>query len=94
MLLVAFAALVASLAYGGGANAPLAIDPGAVVRYGLPVASLLVDLSAAGLIGSLVLASFAFNGEKSEFGAAVDVAGELVEQNDEGERVCSAFFPG
>ncbi|HEY2643561.1 MAG TPA: cytochrome c oxidase assembly protein [Galbitalea sp.] len=74
LLLVAFAALVAALAYGGGANAPLAIDPGAVVRYGLPVASLLVDLSAAGLIGSLVLASFAFDGERPEFSRAVDVA--------------------
>jgi cytochrome c oxidase assembly factor CtaG/putative copper export protein len=74
LLLVAFAALLAALAYGGGANAPLAIDPGAVVRYGLPIASLFVDVSAAGLIGALVLASFAFASDKPEYSRALDVA--------------------
>jgi putative copper resistance protein D len=74
LLLVAFAALFLSLAYGGGANTPLAIDPGALVRYGVPVATMLVDLSASGLIGSLVLASFAFASERPEFSKALDVA--------------------
>jgi cytochrome c oxidase assembly factor CtaG/putative copper export protein len=74
LLVVAFAALLASLAYGGGANTPLAIDPGALVRYGVPIATMLVDLSAAGLIGSLVLASFALASDRPEFGRALDVA--------------------
>ena len=60
LLLVGFVALIASLAYGGGAEAPIAIDPGAIVRWGLPIANMVVDLSAAGLIGSLFLCSFAF----------------------------------
>jgi cytochrome c oxidase assembly factor CtaG/putative copper export protein len=74
LLAVAFAALLASLAYGGGANTPLAIDPGGLVRYGVPIATMLVDLSASGLIGSLVLASFAFASDRPEFARALDVA--------------------
>jgi putative copper resistance protein D len=74
LLVVAFAALLLSLAYGGGANVPLAIDPGAVVRYGVPVATMIVDLSASGLIGSLVLAAFAFASDKPEYSGALDVA--------------------
>jgi putative copper resistance protein D len=74
LLVVAFAALLLSLAYGGGANAPIAIDPGAVVRYGVPIATMLVDLSASGLIGSLVLSAFAFAADRPEYGRALDVA--------------------
>jgi cytochrome c oxidase assembly factor CtaG/putative copper export protein len=74
LLLLAFAALLACLAYGGGASVPKAIDPGAVVRYGLPVANLLVNLGEAGAIGALVMASFVFVAKKPEFGRALDVA--------------------
>ena len=74
LLVIAFAALLTSLAYGGGANVPLAIDPGALVRYGVPIATMLVDLSASGLIGALVLSAFAFSSDKPEFGRALDVA--------------------
>jgi cytochrome c oxidase assembly factor CtaG/putative copper export protein len=74
LLAVAFAALLASLAYGGGANAPIAIDPGALVRYGVPIATMLVDLSASGLIGSLALSAFAFASDRPEYGKALDVA--------------------
>jgi cytochrome c oxidase assembly factor CtaG/putative copper export protein len=74
LLIIAFAALLASLAYGGGANVPLAIDPGALVRYGVPIATMLVDLSASGLIGALMLSAFTFASDKPEFGRALDVA--------------------
>ena len=74
LLAVAFAALFTSLAYGGGANAPIAIDPGAIVRYGVPVATMIVDLAASGLIGSLVLSAFAFASDRPEYGKALDVA--------------------
>lgn len=67
-------ALLASLAFGGGADAPQLIDPGAVARYGLPIATLLVNLGAAGAIGSLVLALFALQPAEREFSAAMDVA--------------------
>jgi cytochrome c oxidase assembly factor CtaG/putative copper export protein len=74
LLVVAFAALLASLAYGGGATAPAAIDPGELVLYGLPIANLLVILSVSGLVGALVLASFAFASDQPEYGRALDVA--------------------
>jgi cytochrome c oxidase assembly factor CtaG/putative copper export protein len=74
--LVVFGALaiLAGLAYGGGASAPALLDPGAFVRWGLPVVNLAVNLSAAGMIGALVLACFALSPEKPEYGKALDVA--------------------
>ena len=74
VVLAAFVALLASLAYGGGANTPIAIDPGVVARYGVPTATMLVDLSVAGLIGSLLLASVAFASGRPEYSRALDVA--------------------
>ena len=59
LLAVALLATFAGLAYGGGA-APFPIqDPGPIARFGLPVAKLLVNLGAAGMIGALVLAVWA-----------------------------------
>jgi cytochrome c oxidase assembly factor CtaG/putative copper export protein len=70
------AALVAlgwGLAFGGGA-APLAIgDAGPFVRWGLPTAKLVVNLSAAGMVGALVTALFALRAGEREFDAALDV---------------------
>jgi putative copper resistance protein D len=74
LLLVAFAALLAALAFGGGANAGLAIDPGAVVRYGVPIAKLVVDLSIAIALGALALGLFALSSREKEFGRALDIA--------------------
>jgi cytochrome c oxidase assembly factor CtaG len=74
LLVVAFTALLVSLAYGGGAAAPLITDPGATVRYGLPAAKLLVNLGAAGTLGALVLACFALAPAKPEFNRALDIA--------------------
>ena len=67
-------ALVVGLAYGGGAAPLLIADPGPVVRWGLPLVTLAVNLSAAGLIGSLVLALFALEAETKPFDTALDVA--------------------
>jgi cytochrome c oxidase assembly factor CtaG/putative copper export protein len=74
LLLVALLATLAALAYGGGAAALLVADPGPVVRWGLPIAKLLVNLSAAGAIGALVLAGFALSPREPEFNAALDFA--------------------
>src|ERR1700712_1658838 len=74
LLAIAFAALLESLAYGGGSNTPLAIDPGALVRFGVPISTMLVDLSASGLVGALVLSAFAFSSDRPEYGRALDVA--------------------
>lgn len=70
----ALAAVLVSLAYGGGA-APLVVgDPGPVVRWGLPIVKLLVNLTAAGMIGSLVLALFALRPGERPFEIALDTA--------------------
>ena len=74
LIAVAFAALLASLAYGGGADAPLVLSPGPVVLYGLPIAKLLVNIGGAGAIGALVLTCFALDPGKPEFSRALDVA--------------------
>jgi cytochrome c oxidase assembly factor CtaG/putative copper export protein len=74
LLLVAILATLAGLAYGGGAEAQLLADPGAVVRWGLPVAKLLVNLGVAGTIGALVLTCFALSPRDREFGTAIDLA--------------------
>jgi len=74
LLLTALAALLVALAYGGGADAPPLVDPGAVVRYGLPVSKLFVNLGGSGAIGALILALLAFDASKPEFGRALDVA--------------------
>lgn len=74
LLLAAAVAMIAALAFGGGAAAPLLADPGALVRWGLPAATLVVNLSLAGTVGALVLACFAFSPDRSEYGTALDFA--------------------
>jgi putative copper resistance protein D len=74
LVVVALAVLLWGLAFGGGA-APLVIgDPGPLVRWGLPIATLAVNLTAAGMVGSLVLALFALKAGEREFDVALDAA--------------------
>lgn len=74
LVAVALTAMVAALAFGGGA-APFPIqDPGPVARWGVPVAKLFVNLGAAGMIGALVLAVWALSPKQREFDLALDVA--------------------
>ncbi|MET1044523.1 MAG: cytochrome c oxidase assembly protein [Microbacteriaceae bacterium] len=74
LLLVAVLSLVAGLAYGGGAEALPIADPGAVVRWGLPLSALIVNLSAALAIGPLALACFALTAGTAEYNRALDIA--------------------
>jgi len=74
LLLAAAVAMMVALAFGGGADAPLLADPGALVRWGLPAATLVVNLSLAGTVGALVLACFAFAPDRAEYGTALDFA--------------------
>lgn len=74
LIAVAVIAVVAGLAYGGGAAPALLADPGPVVRWGLPLATLVVNLSAATLVGSLVLALFALPAGERPFEIALDTA--------------------
>ncbi|MGN8048388.1 cytochrome c oxidase assembly protein [Curtobacterium sp. 22159] len=74
LLLVGFVSLLVALVIGGGANAALIADPGAVVRFGLPIARLVVDLSAATAIGGLALATVGLSRTAPEWNRAIDVA--------------------
>lgn len=49
--------LVGGLLYTGAAAAPVLLDPGALVRWGLPVVKAVHDLALATTIGSLLLAA-------------------------------------
>ena len=66
--------MLAALQFGGGAEPELIADPGALVRYGLPIAKLLVNIGAAGTLGALALAAFAMEKQSAEYSQALDVA--------------------
>ena len=66
--------MLAGLQFGGGAEPELIADPGALVRYGLPIAKLLVNIGAAGTLGALALAAFAMEKQSAEYSQALDVA--------------------
>lgn len=55
-LAVAVLALVAALIFSGAAAARQVLDPGALVRWGLPVAKMLLNLSVATVLGGIVFA--------------------------------------
>ncbi|MFM9919359.1 cytochrome c oxidase assembly protein [Lacisediminihabitans sp. H27-G8] len=74
LLVVAFASLLAALAFGHAADAPRLIDPGALVRYGLPIATMLFNLGVAVTLGSLVLLCFAMSADRPEFARTLDIA--------------------
>jgi cytochrome c oxidase assembly factor CtaG/putative copper export protein len=74
LLVVGLIALLAALKIGGGADAALLADPGALVRFGLPIAQLLYNIGAAGTLGALVLVVFAMDNKKPEFNASLDFA--------------------
>lgn len=74
LIAAAVAALVAGLTYGGGAAPLLLGDPGPLVRWSLPIAKLVVNLTVAGMVGSLVVALYALKPEQKAFEVALDVA--------------------
>src|SRR3954451_14204713 len=74
LLAAALAALFAALAVGGAAAPAGGLDPGAAVRYGLPTVLLVVNLSVAVTLGTLLLAAFALSPEDPRWGRALDTA--------------------
>lgn len=74
LLAAALVALFIALAYGGGADPYALGDPGPLVRWGLPIAKLLVNISAALMLGSLVMALWVFSADRPEYGTSLDVA--------------------
>ncbi|MFS6530656.1 cytochrome c oxidase assembly protein [Microbacterium aurugineum] len=74
LVVAALIAAVVGLAIGGGAAPRLTNDPGALVRWGLPAAKLIVNLSGAAMLGPLVLAVFALPSGGKPFTVALDIA--------------------
>jgi len=74
LLLAALVAVFAGLAIGGGANARSISDPGDIVRFGLPILKMLVNISVAVTVGSLALALWAFSSHERAYRRAVDLA--------------------
>ncbi|WP_460795961.1 cytochrome c oxidase assembly protein [Microbacterium sp. GXF0217] len=74
LLIAGVVATVLALIYGGGAEAPRLLDPGPVVRWGLPVVKMLSNVTGAVMLGSLVLALFALRTGTKPFERAMDAA--------------------
>ena len=74
LLVGALTALFAGLFIGGAAAEREVLDPGVLVRFGMPVARLLVDISAASMIGSLAFAIWVLSRKRAEYAAALDFA--------------------
>lgn len=68
------AALFAGLAVGGAAAERAVLDPGALVRFGLPIARMLVNISAAAMIGSVAFALWVLAKKRDEYNTALDFA--------------------
>ena len=73
-ILAGLAATWAALEFGGGAAAPAIEDPGAAVRYGAPIASMLRNLAIAAAFGGLVLACFALRPGSRDWHRTLDLA--------------------
>ncbi|PVZ96320.1 copper transporter [Amnibacterium flavum] len=74
LIAAALLALVFALALGGGASAPAIDDPGVLVRFGLPVTKMAVNLSAAVTIGAILLALFALGTDRPAYSRTLDIA--------------------
>lgn len=75
VLAAAVAVLLTALSVGGGLVAPALGDPGELVRYGLPVARTVHDLSAALAVGGFVVATVLLPHPSAAWTRAVRVAG-------------------
>lgn len=67
-------ALIIGLVVGGGAAAAELADPGAVVRFGQPIAKLVLNFSMAVTVGTLVFAAFALPNKSALLPKALDLA--------------------
>ena len=74
LVLAAFAALLISLAVGGGTEPSPTGGGDPVVLSALPVAKLIATLGVSTTLGALLLAVFALSADQPEYGRALDVA--------------------
>ncbi|WP_306233463.1 cytochrome c oxidase assembly protein [Agrococcus beijingensis] len=73
-LLAGLVAMWAALEFGGGALAPAIEDPGAAVRWGMPIASMVRNLAIGAAFGGLVLACFALAPHSRDWHRTLDRA--------------------
>ncbi len=67
-------ALFVALGIGGGAAERMLLDPGDLVRYGVPISRSLMNVGMAGMIGALVMVVWALAGDAKESRIAMEVA--------------------
>ena len=67
-------ALVVGLAVGQGAAEQLLVDPGAGVRYGLPIAMLLLRIASSLTLGALLFAAFALPANHPAYEKTLQIA--------------------
>ncbi|MFC3399063.1 cytochrome c oxidase assembly protein [Microbacterium amylolyticum] len=70
----ALVAVVFALRMTGGAAPSALQDAGAIVRWGLPIAKMLVNVAGAVMLGSIVLALYALTTTDKAFARALDTA--------------------
>lgn len=70
----ALIAVLVGLAIGGGAAHRDIADPGDIVRYGVPILKMLVNIALAVVVGSLALALWAFASTETAYRKAIDIA--------------------
>lgn len=73
-LLALFGATVIALQIGGAAKPFALLDPGAIVRWGLPLSRSLMDVAMATSIGALTIAAFVFSEGTQKLRTAMNVA--------------------
>ena len=66
--------VLVGLAIGGGAAVRPLADPGDVVRYGVPILKMVVNVAMALVVGALALALWAFASSEPAYRKAVDIA--------------------
>ncbi|MDI6023540.1 cytochrome c oxidase assembly protein [Leucobacter sp. UT-8R-CII-1-4] len=66
--------LYIALSIGGAANERSLLDPGSVVRYGIPISRSIMNIGMAGMIGALVMVVWALASDKKETRIAMDLA--------------------
>ncbi len=74
LLATGLIAVIFALVIGGGAAPLLLQDPGPFVRWATPIVKLVMNLAAAAMLGSLVLALFALRSEEKSFDTALNTA--------------------
>lgn len=74
LVAVALVVLFVALTLGGAAAEREVLDPGSFIRLGLPVSKMLVNISAAGMIGALAFAVWVLSRQRKEYNTALDFA--------------------